>query len=330
MRKMLALIAVAVLALTLAGPGASADATDLPRGADTTTPYFTGRTLHLGSVDLTVPGSVGGPNSRFMFVGSSTRGWVVAHRAPGVLELYFLSSSGATRFYAKAYGADTGGAYVRLSDDRTRVLSWVYTGAEAVREGMYAAVIDLNGSTLGHRFIKKYADVRGFSGRRVVMSGSSGPTRIWRLGHKPRVLARRAASFADFERNALALKASHQRWTMSSISRPSRMRWQARFQPVRISPNGRLVVGFSTTRPGRPVEVRRLRGGRLVSTWKGSGITYSDSDLTWESNHAVLGYAALDYSAGTWLVVRCRVRGACERASDTRFGRVQFQFSNRF
>jgi hypothetical protein len=241
------------------------------------------------------------------------------------VELYFLNSAGATRFYQKTYGHDVlANGYFRLSDDQTRVLTWISKAAEGY-EGAYAAVIDLNGVTLRRRTFKHFAQVLDFSGTRVVMSEAFGPARIWRLGHRPHVIASRRASLASFERNTLATKGSTKRWKMASISRPHHVRWQARFQPVRISPNGRRVVGFSTSKPGRPVEVRRMRNGRLLSTWKFTGIIYSDSDLTWESNQTILGDAAQE-PEGTWVVVRCRVRAGCERASEPTPAPIQFKF----
>ena len=332
MRKVLAVLTSAVTALVFGGATAAAGTSELPPGPDTTTPYLSGRTLHLGPTVLTVPDSVGDANSRFELVGQSARGWVLSvvetvgeEPATSVVsELYVLASTGATRFYRHTYGRDVGTVDFRLSDSRRRVLAWASTSREATFEGAYTAVIDLNGTILRHRTIRHRTWPLDFSGKRVVYSETYGATRLWRLGHKPRVIIDRPARFASFEQNRLTVKSTHKRWRFVPLSRPHHQLWRARFDGVSISPNGRRVVGFSTSRPGRPIEVRRTHDGHLLTTWAVPPLNYDRPGLVWETDAAVTGDAILDLDVGIWTVMRCRVGSTCERASGDLSAPIQF------
>ena len=181
-------------------------------------------------------------------------------------------------------------------------------------------VIDLNGHVVAQvRNLDQMLSVLDASGRRVVLGGLFGVrARIWTPGGTTRWLTRKETSFADLHTGALAVRATKHRWGMSTLAHPKRLRWKAWFQPVRVSPDGKRVVGVATARNGHltnTVQVRRLSNGRLTNAYSITRGSVDARTLAWQGSTAVV-FQAGDVRRTDSVLVRCVTGGKCSRASD--------------
>jgi hypothetical protein len=320
--------------------GGGADAAPLPRGADTKVAYLAGRVVHAGSATYTLPDQSQGGEYRvdYRLVGLDVRGrWLVGvamHKAVPVEEfdyntgararLFALRPSGATMLYDEL---NNGGEdpYFRLGRNRGRVLLTYHLTDHDSYAQTDLRVLDLNGHTVA-RYPSRSYDLTPLdvNGRKVVLGGYGLPARLWTLGGAVRRLSKPKARgiFADLAHNALAVRSTNRRWAMTSITHPSRIRWRGYFAPMRISPDGKRVVGWSVSKktgwPLPVVHVRRMSDGRLLRAYSRSGIDTFDTTLAWESNGALVFQASADGTGGgADVLVRCALFGGCTRASDS-------------
>jgi hypothetical protein len=143
---------------------------------------------------------------------------------------------------------------------------------------------------------------------------------MWRIGHKPVRISKRPAAFADFARNVLVLRGTRGRWGFTRLSAPGRLRWQAHFRPLRLSPDGRRVVGsVQREYKGRWIDsygllqVRRVRDGKILMTVRAQLAKYSVPELGWDGDRAIF---FADSGATRDALVRCRMGSGCRRAQD--------------
>jgi hypothetical protein len=112
----------------------------------------------------------------------------------------------------------------------------------------------------------------------------------------------------------------------TSISAPATPAWSQPFSPLAVSPDGQTVAGLRIARSGfdspAVLDVRRMDDGDLLDSIAfGTRITMDNWSITsaheqtvrWESSTKLV--LQLGSSRGA-VLVRCRIDGDCERASD--------------
>lgn len=142
---------------------------------------------------------------------------------------------------------------------------------------------------------------------------------MWRVGHKPVRISKRPAAFADFGTNVLVLRGSDGRWGFTRLSAPGRFRWQAHFRPLRLSPDGRRIVGFVQHEyKGRWVDsagvfqVRRVSDGKVLMAVQ-AGTHSIWPHIGWDGNKAIF---FADAGGTQHALVRCGIGVGCRRATD--------------
>ena len=184
-------------------------------------------------------------------------------------------------------------------------------------------VLDLNGDDRG-AFARGSYDLRllDASGRKIVLGGWDDPTRVWTPGAGMRLVTRKATSFADLRTNSLAVQATKHRWAMTTLTRPNRVRWQAWFRPVQVSPNAKRVVGLAVSRRNGDllprVQVRSLSSGRVVAQIPFRGGEVHGPTMAWSGNRSVVFQAsarAVPPNPVNQVLVRCGLGGRCARVS---------------
>jgi hypothetical protein len=332
-------VALVLIALTLgAVPAAAARSPfDLPRGANTTVPYLAGRTLHVGARTYTVPDQSQGGDYRveYSFIGLDTRGrWLVGAAMDMVYqpeEFYYgygararilaVGTAGATTVYDELnnYGQSP---HFRLNRNRSRVVLAYHVTDDDSFADTDVRVIDLNGRTVALvRNLDQSLVSFDASGNRIVLGGQYGVrARVWTPGRGARWLTRRATSFADLRTGSLAVRGTKHRWAMTTLARPTKVRWQAWFLPTRVSPDGKRVAGVAVSRKdGDPlsiVQIRRRSDGHLVRTFSFTRGGANGSTLAWVGNASVV-FEAGETSSTNSVLVRCGTGGRCARVSDT-------------
>lgn len=320
------LLALLPLAIVLSMPGAAQaapqtiDADDLERGATTSVAHLVGTTLRTGAgKSFELPATEGD----YHLLGKSRAGWVIwekgAFSGTGQEHNLLLLKDGKTStFYSRTAPVvddDSTHATYLLSDSTKRVAQ-VFRRAEAPTQ---VTVVNLSGEKVASRFFDDTSDVLDFPGPRMIL-GDHRVVRTWRPGHRPTVTAKREANYADTARDQVSLRGKKGRFGFTTLSRPGRLRWSARFDPMRISPDGRRVYGLKLGVKGDSrrdvLQVRRMRDGKLIASFRTRFLRQTAAIAsTWEGSKAVVFLADLSGDKGA-VLVRCRVKGACVRASD--------------
>ena len=342
MRSRLTLVSLALAlvgTVLLAAPSTAAGSPfDLPRGANTTVPYLAGRTLHVGSTTYTVPDQSQGGDYRvdYSLIGLDARGrWLVGVDMDLVFqpeEYYYrygarerilaVGASGATTMFDELsnYGA---GGHFRLNRNRAHVvLNWAQTDDDGFAD-VEVLVIDLDGRVRARaRQLNQDLVTFDASGNRIVMGGKGGKygarARVWTPGGGARWLTSKATSFADLRTGSLAVRGTRHRWAMTTLARPNKVRWQAWFRPIRVSPDGKRVAGLAVSRRSGEsvpiVQIRRRSDGRLVKAFSFTRGGASGT-LAWVGNASVV-FAATQSGRAEVVLVRCGTGGGCARVSD--------------
>lgn len=295
------------------------DAANLPRGATTHVPYIMGSSLHTGkggTIELPAEDEQG-YDADYQLLGNSPRGWVVVF-GPSHPTLVRVTADGEVTVFHTPYLPPPNDEFEhntyswRLSDDRTRVLETLNSPDEAT----ITNVIDLDGRLVDSLPIG-YTDVLDFSGPVAIISYGYRAVR-WRIGSKPTKLPRNP-NFVDLGRGTQAVELDGPwRYGFARLATPRRVRWAAAFQPLRTSPNGRLVYGTKLSRIGTMLpgiaQVRRVSDGKVVAEFRGQDLARQLRRGQWEGSRAILIQRPSSRHQRYGLV-RCTVAGRCSRAS---------------
>lgn len=154
-----------------------------------------------------------------------------------------------------------------------------------------------------------------------------GGTRVvdWEPGVGERTIAKRA-SYVSLRRDLVFVRVSGRDFGPTSVATPGTPAWSAPFQPLDVSPDGTTAVGLRISRSGFDdrglLEVRAMDDGRLLDaidlgdhfTMENWSITSAhEQTVRWESDSA---YVVQLKVRGGAVLVRCRIGGRCDRASD--------------
>lgn len=272
------------------------------------TTYMVGRTIHPKTGDPIV---LDVPRARWeglRLLGRGDRGWVVQSSGDPFL-VYNVSARGTAKPFLTLSSYD-GDAEWRLSRDGSRVLSW------ADDRGGFSSVTvyGVNGRRLGGRSFGSLGHVLDFAGPRLLATVDR--TIWWWPESRPTLVTPRSSRMAAPGRDTLFVVRDDGRVGPTKLSAPGTPRWTARFDAIRISPDGRYVLGRRQDGEAWPInvlEVRRLTDGHLVRAFRlGDDDWLRRSTIWWESARAFL--FRVETSRGR-TVVRCWVGGTCNRAT---------------
>lgn len=224
---------------------------------------------------------------------------------------------------AGSYGEDFHGW--RLDKHGSVLASTVFD-----RGGATTLVRDVvTGTRLGLRSSGVFAAPDDVAGGHLALTSEddSGRVRVidWTPPDTDRVIAR-SASGVDLGRDLAFVRTQRRDYGPTSASAPGVPAWAAPFAPLDVSPDGTLVIGTRISRSGFDdrgvLEVRSMADGTLLDAVSlGDRITMDNWSITssheqtirWESDTR---YLVQLRAPGGAVLVRCRVAGRCERASD--------------
>jgi hypothetical protein len=294
---------------------------DLPRGGDTVVPHLvlaTPPVVEASGVSIPMPPEVTEGHPYVKLVGHTDLGWLVAAQAfeagDGWMTsdtLHLVTATGSTEIFSVDFPTPKDqNTHYRLGPSRKRVIRWV-DGNEASD----FTILDLSGNVLVHRpLIRGDAWVWDFSGTRVVYDRSTGGTWSWIIGHSPRRLTDRVVRFADIGNNTLVVVRGDHYKAFATLTHPGRFRWQARFFPSLISPDGRRVAGWADKHDDI-IQVRGMSDGKVLTSLYVANVgAHRNERLRWEGNAAVVFQAR--YDNGDAVLVRCTLAKVCARVTD--------------
>jgi hypothetical protein len=332
-RSRVALCVLTIVALVAtATPAATAETplVGLTRGAEAKVAYLVGTTIHADGTTIELPASIVEEGNRYTLLGETAEGWAVHVIDPydeaevppendRLLREHSIHyvTAGGTVTSGVGYSEELGDYYFfyRLAGDGKSFLEAVSFDSDVVWR-----VRGLDDTQLAFAHYDTYdgeVAVKSFTKGRIVFNRtggadqSRGETRTWTGGLSSRV-SNRPARFADIEHNILAT--SRKRKTViRRLKNPQRVFWEAKFQPVRISANGKRIVGFrGRGASGRDhIQIRRLTDGKVLARFKST--KRAVLDVTWQSNRSIV--MSLASSTGSRLV-RCNLAEECALASD--------------
>ncbi|WP_205474471.1 hypothetical protein [Nocardioides sp. SYSU D00038] len=194
-----------------------------------------------------------------------------------------------------------------LSDDGRRITSFsrASDGTALVR------VVDLQGQVLlDGRFDDLPGELLEAGAGIVYVGGPAGTRRLWEgTTHVTRVVTRPTAMVAK-QHDTIFVGTGREpgRVGPTALRSPGQPRWRARFSPVVMSPDGRLVLGAGGT-------IRRMADGRVVGRVPVPKPRQEHRFLGWGSKRLVL----VETRAGRRRVLKaCPVpRGSCRWVGST-------------
>ncbi|UFN44443.1 hypothetical protein [Nocardioides okcheonensis] len=303
----------------------------LPRGADAALDHLQDGVIRTAS-GRTLRVRVPSGDDQVALLGRSGGAWLVAwgtgagpagHRFHVVRVRRGHAPVEVPRQRVTSYGEDFHGW--RLDRDGTRLVSTTYD-----RGGTGATVRDV---ATGHRIDTRFSG--GFftpfdvaDGHVATFAESElGRLRVvdWQPGVGETTIARRVAH-VDLRRDLAFVRVSGRDFGPTSVAAPGEPAWAAPFAPLDVSPDGALAVGLRISRSGFDdrgvLEVRAMDDGRLLDalslgdhitmdTW--SITTSHEQTVRWEDDSHYVVQLPVGRDA---VLVRCRVGGRCERASD--------------
>jgi hypothetical protein len=304
------------------------DPVALHRGSDAAIDFLQDGVIHTAS-GRTIPVRVPGAHGRQELLGRTQGGWAVASwlRTTAVVDVVRRGRAPQrVRRSRTSYFVDgTESLGFRLSRDGAWLLRTVYD-----RGGSTTRVTDVaTGRWLGTGFGDYYTPFDADAGHVVTLSprGGRGTGVVDWVPGTPIVarIATRAAA-ADIGRDLLWVGTTTPDFGPTSLSSPGVPAWSAPIAPIDVSPDGATVVGLRTGRAFQlgpaVLDVRAMADGRLLdsialdepySADHGAVTRTHDQTVRFESDDAVVLQLA---SPRGKVLVRCRVAGACERASD--------------
>lgn len=303
----------------------------LPRGADAAVDHLQDGVIHTAAgrtVRVRVPYGA----DQLALLGRSGNAWLVAWGTGRTRSGFHLHVARVRAGHAPVevprqrvttYGEDFHGW--RLDRDGTRLVATTYD-----RGGTTTVVRDVRtGERLDARYTGAFYTPFDVADGHVATYAEDdrGALRVvdWELGAGRTTIARRA-SFVDLRRDLAFVRVSGHDFGPTSVTAPGVPAWSAPFAPLDVSPDGSLAVGLGVPRSGFDdrgvLEVRRLDDGTLLDAISlGDHITMDNWSITtsheqtvrWEDDAHYVVQLPVGRDA---VLVRCRVGGRCERASE--------------
>ena len=316
--RRISLVAATAVATTLPLLPAAAAVTHinpntLPRGADPTVAYLVHDTIRDGA--LRVPATKAGRHQTLWVVrgGYLVRDYNVGH--PHRIRVVYISRSGHKRLVASSRDLID----VAVSPSGGRIAVQQSTPPGLLRSRITVSVPE-TGRVVAQREIRE-ATLAAVTGRGVLVGLRARwhhPETVWWNYRSDRVRTyyHQAALSADvthdrvvFDRTPVGEFCNR----VALLSRPSRTLWHScNVYPHQWSPSGRRALATRTYFDAAGVDRWWVVNGRTARP-RTSITGRLDWDAVWEGEHHFLTMAQGD--RGGAAIIRCNLRGSCERAS---------------
>lgn len=306
-------------------PTRTIDVERLARGRDARIDNLQDGVIHTSEGGL-LPLATAVTRDQSQLLGRSPQGWLVAVRKRHVSRVVVVRPG------------DRPGEipHTRVTTYSNEAIGWLdsrdgelLVSTSYSRGGSYRSVITLDGTGLGHddstAFFSPYDAADGHVLTRRTNPNARSKVVDWVPGTSRTFVAN--AAVAGFLRDDLVfVHTSGRLFGPTSLSTPGLPVWGQAFIPRAISPDGATAVGLRISRSAFDdpaiIDVRRMADGRLLdSIATGQRITEAnwevgkehEQTVRWESRRSFV--FQLDTPSGS-VLVRCRLGGGCERASD--------------
>jgi hypothetical protein len=306
-------------------PTRTIDVARLPRGHDARIDFLQDGVIHTSQGDL-LPIGVPVTRDQSQLLGPTPQGWLVAVRK---------------RYVSRVLVVRPGDRPLEIPHTRVKTFSDEAIGWLASRDGellvstsysrggSYRSVITLDGTGLGHNESTSFFHPLDAADGHVLtqLANLNARTKVvdWVPGTSRTFVAN--AAVAGFLRDDLVfVHTSGRLFGPTSLSAPELPVWGHAFIPRAISPDGATAVGLRISRSAFDdpaiIDIRRMADGRLLdSIATGQRITEEnwevgrehEQTVRWESDRSFV--FQLEAPSGS-VLVRCRLGGGCERASD--------------
>lgn len=262
-------------------------------------------------------------------LGENDSGFVVADDIGTAVNLYSISDLGEPSLIrSSSYDAQRAALSYVLGSAGTRILQWRRGFAPTYRSAY--KVLTATGHTVD-TFKSTYSNgVGDFNGKRAILFAEERSVRgfyDWSMGHRP-LFRQVIICGADLRRGLVFRYVNHDHDGIdehgcgpTSLRRPLKPRWFTPFVAEHISPNGRSLVGETTTYSRDAIFVRNMSNGNVRSKRVLNLSFAGPSAFAWEDNRHYLVIARGRHDTTT--VVRCHAfTGICERATGMHQGRL--------
>jgi len=297
----------------------------LPRGRDAEIDFMQDGVIHTADgTALPILTPVNGEQRQLL--GDSRKGWLVAVRT-GTLSRVIAVRPGRRSVVVRntrATNYSDSSVGWRAARDGELLISTDFN-----RGGSYHKVQDLAGRRLGSDDTGGFFNPLDADAGHVVTYRANTFSRLRLIDWVPRTSRTeiaKSASYASLRDDLVFVRTSGRHSGPTSISAPGTPAWVQPFAPLAVSPDGETAIGHRVSRSAFDspaiLDVRRMSDGALLDSIAfGPPITEDNWSITadheqsvgWESNRRFVFQL---HSPSGAVLVRCRLDGDCQRASD--------------
>jgi hypothetical protein len=302
-------------------------ATRLPRGRDAAIDFMQDGVIHTAD-GSTLPIRTPVNGEQRQLLGESRKGWLVAVRK-GYLSRVIAVRPGRRPVEIRhtrttSYGSGDTSIGWLLARDGELLISTTYD-----RGGSTRSIQDLDGKGVGSQYTGAYFTPLDADAGHVVTYAENKFYRLRVVDWIPRTSKTEIAKnaiYVSLRDDLMFVRTTGRLYGPTTISAPGTPAWAEAFSPLAVSPDGTTVAGLRIARSGfnspAILDVRRMDDGTLLDSIAfGERITMDNWSITsaheqtvrWESNSKLVFQLGSPSGA---VLVRCRLDGGCQRASD--------------
>jgi len=240
--------------------------------------------------------------------GRTPEGWVVTDHELGDGSTAWVLDGETRRALDKDSESNDEHSWV-VARDGSALLKREYT--EGSTAGVMVTRIS-DGARLGLEDFEGRGDVYDFSGPQALL-GVDGDTLLWEPGGAATPLGT-AAVAGDLRHDVLVVPSGAPGMVgPTTISDPGTPAWTAPLEYVEVSPDGRFVLGrvSSGSTSENHFQVRRITDGAVVAAFDLRNVVRIA--VRWESTRSIIFISG--HGVDRAGLVRCRLDGACNRAT---------------
>lgn len=299
----------------------------LPRGRDATIDYMQNGVIHTaGGRTIAIRTPVNGEQRQLL--GESRKGWLVAVRKDYLSRVIAVRPgrrpAEIRRSRVRSYGQGDSAIGWLLSRDGEMLVSSVFDRGGSTRDAM-----SLGGTFLGSDYTGAFLTPMDADAGHVVTYAENKFSRLRVVDWVPRTSKTQIAtnaSYVSLRDDLMFVRTTGRLYGPTSLSSPASPVWSEAISPLAVSPDGQTVAGLRIARSGFDspaiLDLRRMDDGTLLDSISfGRRITMDNWSITsaheqtvrWESDDRLV--LELESPRGA-VLVRCRLDGDCQRASD--------------
>lgn len=261
-------------------------------------------------------------------LGDSPKGWLVAVRK-GYLSRVIAVRPGRAPVEIRhtrttSYGEGDSSIGWLLARDGTMLVSTVFDRGGSTRDAQ-----SLRGKHLGSSYTGAFLTPMDADAGHIATYAENTFSRLRLIDWVPRTSKTeiaKNATYVSLRDDLMFVRTTGRLYGPTAISAPGTPAWAEAFSPLAISPDGQTVAGLRIAGSGfnspAVLDVRRMDDGTLIDSISfGERITMDNWSITssheqtvrWESDDTLVFQLGSPRGA---VLVRCRLDGACQRASD--------------